>query len=101
AKNTYTILCNMGYSVWFAPRKIPAGASYTHEIAKELIKDEMDIEDEEANLTHLNNSKALILLLSEASMHSKWVSRELNKAINNDIYVLPLIPTCKQLVKVV
>ena len=62
-----------GFSCWMAPLSIPGGSSYAAEIENAI-----------------RNCKALVLLFSEAAMRSKWVEKEVDRAINQDKQILPL-----------
>ena len=56
-----------------APASIPGGSSYAAEIENAIA-----------------GCKVFVLLLSEAAMNSKWVEKELDRAISRDKLVLPL-----------
>lgn len=62
-----------GITCWIAPRDIPVGSDYTDKIP-----------------VAINGCPTFLLLMSKNSMESKWVKRELNQALSNDQYVLPL-----------
>jgi hypothetical protein len=62
-----------GMRCWIAPRDIAAGRHYA-----EVIDDA------------LRGSRAIVLLLSEAAMDSPHVLRELERAVNHRVLVLPL-----------
>lgn len=57
---------------WKAPRSIPPGSDYTIEIFDAIA-----------------GCKVFVLMLSENSMGSKWVPRELDIAINNNKIIIP------------
>ena len=69
-----TALESHGISCWMAPDSIPGGSSYVNEIADAI-----------------NNSKVFVLLLSENSQQSQWVSKELDMALNKGKTILPYI----------
>lgn len=62
-----------GFSCWMAPLSIPGGSSYAAEIENAI-----------------RNCKALVLLFSKAAMNSKWVEKEIDRAINQNKLILPL-----------
>lgn len=65
--------------VWMAPFSIPVGSSYAHEIPRAI-----------------GEADAFILLLSENSVRSKWVEKELDNALRADIPILPVkLDTCE------
>ena len=59
---------NNGISCWMAPMCIPGGSSYAVEIPNAI-----------------KQCTVFVLILSEKSQLSKWVPRELDQAINEDI----------------
>lgn len=61
-----------GISCWMAPESIPGGSSYAKEIPKAI-----------------RESRFFILVFSRRTQSSKWIPRELDQAINNDIRILP------------
>lgn len=63
-----------GLSVWMAPEDIHGGGSYA-----EYIPDAIE------------NCKAFVLILSEKAQNSKWVTRELDQAINENKEILPFM----------
>ncbi|MDO5478923.1 MAG: toll/interleukin-1 receptor domain-containing protein [Clostridia bacterium] len=68
-----------GITCWMAPMCIKGGSSYAKEIPAAI-----------------RSSKAFVLILSKAAQDSKWVSRELDQAINHDKIVLPfMIENCE------
>lgn len=58
---------------WMAPESIPAGSDYADEIQAAI-----------------ENCEAFLLVLSAASQRSKWVRKELDKALDFDKVVLPI-----------
>ncbi len=64
-----------GISCWMAPDSIPGGASYATEIPRAI-----------------NQCKAFVLILTDKSQNSKWVPRELDRAINAGKVILPFMP---------
>ena len=66
------VLTENGISYWMAPDCIPIGSNYA-----EVIPDAIE------------GCSAFILLLSEHAQNSKWVSRELDAAINAEKPILP------------
>lgn len=85
ATRLYTALTEKGFSVWYAPKNIAGGHNYANEIGMELEYDDMMKQIQE-----LDTSKVLLLILSSASMRSKWVAKEVKYAINKDIRIIPL-----------
>lgn len=72
-------LKNNGISCWMAPESIPGGSSYTVEIPKAI-----------------KNCKVFVVVLSTLSQESKWVSKEIQQALNNNKVIIPfLIENCK------
>lgn len=69
-----TALESQGISCWMAPDSIPGGSSYVNEIADAI-----------------KNSKVFVLLISEKSQQSPWVSKELDMALNEGKTILPYI----------
>lgn len=63
---------SVGYTCWMAPDSIPGGSSYAQEIDSAI-----------------KNAEAILLVLSEAAMNSKWVEREVDCAINANKIILP------------
>ncbi|MBE6761572.1 MAG: TIR domain-containing protein [Ruminococcaceae bacterium] len=63
-----------GISCWLAPMSITGGASYASEIPSAI-----------------QNCKVFVLILSNAVQKSKWVSRELDQAINADKIIMPFM----------
>ena len=88
ATGLYTALREKGFDVWYAPNSISTGKNYANEIGAQLKTDEEG--DMMKKIDELSASKVLLLILSSASMRSKWVSKEVKLAINQDITVLPL-----------
>lgn len=69
-----TRLESSGIPCWMAPESIPGGTSYATEIPKAI-----------------GECKAFVLILSNASMNSKWVPREVDQAINREKPILPFV----------
>lgn len=63
-----------GISCWMAPEDIPGGTSYAMEIPQAI-----------------RESKFFVLILSRGAMASRWVSRELDQAINAGKTILPMV----------
>ncbi|MEE1138650.1 MAG: toll/interleukin-1 receptor domain-containing protein [Acutalibacteraceae bacterium] len=61
-----------GIPCWMAPDSIPGGSSYATEIEKAI-----------------SGCSAFVLILSEKAQGSKWVSKELDRAINHGKRVMP------------
>jgi hypothetical protein len=61
-----------GISCWMAPYSIPSGSSYQAEIPAAL-----------------NNTSAVVLLLSEDSEKSRWVQKEVGSTIGARQYLIP------------
>ena len=74
-----TVLKNNGIDTWMAPESIPGGSNYM-----EVIPDA------------IANSKVFVLILSDSSQKSKWVPKEVEQALNNNLIIIPfLIENCK------
>lgn len=69
-----SVLENNGISCWMAPESIPGGSSYAIEIPKAI-----------------RECKAFVLILSSRSQASQWVSREVDRAINEGKIILPFM----------
>ena len=79
AKLVRKTLESNGISCWMAPESIPAGSRYAFEIPKGI-----------------KECKIFLLILSNKSQESKWVSREIDDAINNEKLIIPFqIEDCK------
>lgn len=63
-----------GFGCWMAPMSITGGASYASEIP-----------------VAIQNCKVFVLILSSVVQTSKWVSRELDQAINGNKLILPFM----------
>ena len=63
-----------GFPCWMAPMSISGGASYASEIPAAI-----------------QNCKVFVLILSATVQTSKWVSRELDQAINANKLILPFM----------
>ncbi len=68
------VLIENGINCWMAPDSIPGGSSYADEIDDAI-----------------NNCTVFVLVLSEQTQHSKWVKKELDRAINTGKLVLPFM----------
>ena len=64
-----------GISCWMAPESIPGGASYATEIPRAI-----------------RECKGFVLILTDKSQKSQWVTRELDRAINDGKTVFPFVP---------
>lgn len=69
-----SVLENNGISCWMAPESIPGGSNYAIEIPKAI-----------------RECKAFVLILSARSQASQWVSREVDRAINEGKVILPFM----------
>lgn len=61
-----------GVTCWMAPQSIPGGSSYASEIE-----------------TAIKNCKVFVLILSQNSQNSKWVTKELDRALNCGKIIMP------------
>lgn len=82
AERLYYHLKATGYSVWFAPENIGAGADFAKEIGEALGVNGLS-EDEllDRRMNVYGTSQVIVLLLSGNSMRSQWVKREVKLAI--------------------
>lgn len=79
ANRIKAILEENGVSCWMAPASIPLGSNYASEIPNAIA-----------------NCKIFLILLSKKSQKSKWVAKELDRAINCGKVVIPLmLEKCK------
>ncbi len=69
-----SVLESNGISCWMAPACIPGGSSYAVEIPQAIRK-----------------SKVFVLILSTKAQNSRWVSKEVDLAINEGKVVLPFM----------
>ncbi len=69
-----SVLESNGISCWMAPSSLPGGSSYAAEIPQAI-----------------RNCKVFVLLLSAKAQASKWVSREVDLAINAEKTILPFM----------
>lgn len=69
-----TVLETNGISCWMAPMCITGGSSYATEIPQAI-----------------RNCTVFVLILSEQSQSSKWVSREVDRAINENKIIMPFM----------
>ncbi len=67
------LLNSQGISTWMAPGDIPVGKEYA-----EVITDAVE------------NCSCLVLILSQATQESKWVSREIERAVNYGKTIIPI-----------
>ncbi len=67
------LLSNEGIRTWMAPGDIPTGSSYLREINQAV-----------------KNCSCFLLLLSEASQGSQWVTKELERAVNYRKVIFPV-----------
>ncbi len=67
-----TTLTNNGITSWMAPESIPGGSNYM-EVIPSAIAD----------------CKIFLLILSESSQKSKWVPKEIEQALNNNLIIIP------------
>lgn len=67
------ILNSQGINTWIAPDDIPAGDGYSRVIVKAI-----------------KNCSCLVLLLSPAAQTSKWVPREVERAVNYGKKIIPI-----------
>ena len=63
-----------GFPCWMAPMSLPGGSSYAVEIPKAI-----------------KNAACVVLILSSRAQTSKWVSREIDRALNENVTVLPFV----------
>ncbi len=61
-----------GISCWMAPMSIPGGSSYASEIEHAI-----------------KNCKVFVLILSKKAQDSKWVTKELDRALNSEKIIMP------------
>ena len=69
-----SVLENNGISCWMAPACIPGGSNYASEIPKAI-----------------KNSKIFVLILSAKAQDSMWVTKEVDRAINEGKIILPFM----------
>ena len=69
-----TVLEQNGISCWMAPNSIPTGSNYAMEIPKAI-----------------RSCSVFVVLLSQRAQQSKWVSKELDRAINNGKAIVPVM----------
>ena len=63
-----------GYGYWMAPESIEGGKSYAQQIPQAI-----------------HDAKVIVVVLSEKAMDSKWVAREVDRAINENKRVMPFL----------
>lgn len=76
------VLVENGIKCWMAPDSIPGGSSYADEIDDAI-----------------NECTVFVLVLSDNAQQSKWVKKELDRAINTGKLVLPFMIENTQLEK--
>ena len=69
-----SVLESNGISCWMAPSCIPGGSSYASEIPQAI-----------------KQAKVFVLVLSSKAQESRWISREVDLAINEGKVVLPFM----------
>ena len=69
-----SVLETNGISCWMAPACIPGGSSYASEIPQAI-----------------RGCSVFVLILSQKAQDSKWVSREVDLAINEGKTILPFM----------
>lgn len=74
ASELRSVFIEYGMECWMAPESIPVGSNYAVEIPK-AIKD----------------CSVFVLLISENSQSSVWVSKEVDLAVNNKKIIVPII----------
>jgi len=67
-----TTLTNNGITSWMAPESIPGGSNYMEVIPRAIA-----------------DCKIFVLILSESSQKSKWVPKEIEQALNNNLIIIP------------
>ena len=72
AEAIYLRLISEGISTWMAPQSIPDGSEYYIEIPKAI-----------------NNSKIILLLLTNDSINSQYVPKEISASIGAKKYIMP------------
>ena len=74
ANEIVTALETRGIKCWVAPRDIHVGSNYTKDIPSAI-----------------QECPCFLLVLSRESQKSKWVNKELTRAINQDKRIMPLM----------
>ena len=74
AEQLRTVLEQNGISCWTAPNSIPTGSNYAMEIPKAI-----------------RTCSVFVVLLSQRAQQSKWVCKELDRAINNGKVIVPVM----------
>lgn len=69
-----SVLESNGISCWMAPSSIPGGSNYAIEIPQAI-----------------KQAKVFVLILSSKAQSSQWISREVDRAINEGKIVLPFM----------
>lgn len=73
AQRVCKVLETRGISCWIAPRNVPAGMDYGHAIVDGIKK-----------------SRVMVVLLSETSGASRYVAREVERAVTHEVSLLPI-----------
>ena len=73
AQRVCKVLESGGISCWIAPRNVPAGMDYGHAIVDGIKK-----------------SRVMVVLLSETSGASRYVAREVERAVTHEVSLLPV-----------
>ena len=74
AEQLRVVLEQNGISCWRAPNSIPTGSNYAMEIPKAI-----------------RSCSVFVILLSQRAQQSKWVCKELDRAINNGKVIVPVM----------
>ena len=75
AANRFRIsLLENGISCWMAPESIVSGSSYAVEIPRAI-----------------SESRVFLLLMTEKALDSKWIPKEIDRAINCGVLIFPII----------
>ena len=74
AEQLRVVLEQNGISCWMAPNSIPTGSNYAMEIPKAI-----------------RSCSVFVILLSQRAQQSKWVCKELDRAINNGKVIVPVM----------
>lgn len=82
AKQVRSVLMQHGFECWMAPKSIPGGRDYA-----ECIPDAID------------GCDVFVLILSKKTYKSKWVPKELDRAINCGKHIIPIHIDASQLPK--
>lgn len=74
ANDIVRVLEEKGIECWIAPRNIRVGSNYTKDIPSAI-----------------RECPSFLLVLSKEAQESRWVNKELSRAINQDKLILPLM----------